>query len=512
MPTKTKRTRGSRSKALAPTLGPLVCAWIERWLVHGEGDFLGQPFTLRPWQKRLIYRAYELNADGSRRYHRALFGFPKGQGKTELGAALGIAELAGPTAFDGWQNGKPRGGPRLSPDIPVAAASYDQADLLFSTASRMIREGPLADYFEVYETEILPKDRAGRMYKVAAVAGTNDGRKPTFFLADELHEWTGKKERVHLVLSNCRAKRRDSWELAITTAGWDSYSLLGQMYEHGKRVRAGKVKDPTFLFEWLEASEDWDLTDPEQLEAAIREANPAAGDFLDFDQVRRRYHESPEFEFRRYHLNQFTAAPERWLPDEWDAQARPERTVEPGTPIVLGFDGAYNRDSTALLGCTIEETPHLFVVGAWERPAQANDWTVDKGEVVGAIEGAVATYDVQRFGFDDTFGRIWSVDFQALEAKGVPVEEWNTRAHSRMGPACGQLYGAVKDGRVTHPGDERLNAHFANTIAKPTSHGLVLTKDHKNSERHIDLAVAAVIAFDLAVRRQEPVARWVPVE
>ena len=54
-------TRASRSPRpkLLPTLGPVVCAWIEQNLVHGEGDYLGEQFRLEPWQTRIIYRLYE---------------------------------------------------------------------------------------------------------------------------------------------------------------------------------------------------------------------------------------------------------------------------------------------------------------------------------------------------------------------------------------------------------------------------------------------------------------------
>src|SRR4051812_9118669 len=101
---KPAKTRASRSTAdpradLPPSLGARVCAWIERYLVHGEGDYLGQPFRLRRWQRALIYRAYELTPEGSRRYSRVLWGFPKGNGKTELAAAVALAELAGPVCF-----------------------------------------------------------------------------------------------------------------------------------------------------------------------------------------------------------------------------------------------------------------------------------------------------------------------------------------------------------------------------------------------------------------------------
>ena len=81
-------------------MGPYVCKWIDQYLVHTEGDYFGQPFRLRPWQKRFLWRAYELNPDGTRRYTRGLLGLAKGNGKSELAAAIACAELAGPVAED----------------------------------------------------------------------------------------------------------------------------------------------------------------------------------------------------------------------------------------------------------------------------------------------------------------------------------------------------------------------------------------------------------------------------
>jgi len=57
--------------------------------------------------------------------------------------------------------------------------------------------------------------------EVAAVAGTNDGGRPTAFLADEVHERLGNKRRVHLVLSNGCAKRVGSRVLNTMTPGCD---------------------------------------------------------------------------------------------------------------------------------------------------------------------------------------------------------------------------------------------------------------------------------------------------
>lgn len=503
---KTPKTRASRSTAkvappaLAPSLGARVCAWIERYLVHGEGDYLGQPFKLRRWQRALIYRAYELNPDGSRRYSRVLWGFPKGNGKTELAAAVALAELAGPVCFAGWdRHGHPRGRARVSPDIPVGAASFEQAALLFGAARNMVRAGPLLAFCEVFDTKILLKGRPGQLYRVAAIAGSNDGKRPTFFVADEVHEWTGNKERVFLVLSNGRAKRKDAWELAISTAGWDSRSLLGKLYSHGKRVRAGEERDPSFLMEWFEASGERDLADEVALEAAIREANPAIGDFLPLANVMQRRREIPEYEFRRYHLNQWVSSPERWLPFGcWEGRQSP-RVVAPGTEIMVGFDGSYSGDATAIVGATLETVPHLFKIKAWEKPVGALEWRVDVLDVEAELRRICTVFTVKGIGCDPFR---WQRTIEVLNEAGLPTHVWPSHQAAHMVPACAAFYEAATNGQLTQDGDPDYARHVANCVVRIDSRGPRITKDHKDSERRIDIAVAGVIAHDLVVRER----------
>src|SRR6266508_3979729 len=120
---------------LPPTLGPRVCRWIERFLVFGEGDFIGEPFRLEHWQRALIYRLHEYDPVTLRRVvRRLLLVLPKGNGKTELVAELCLAELAGPVVAtsDG------RGGLRKSPNIPVAAATGPASSARHSAATSSV--------------------------------------------------------------------------------------------------------------------------------------------------------------------------------------------------------------------------------------------------------------------------------------------------------------------------------------------------------------------------------------
>jgi phage terminase large subunit-like protein len=497
--------------ALPPTLGPQVSRWMERNLVHGPGDRFGRPFRMHPYFRAFVYRAYELKPDGARRFTRAVLGVAKGNAKTEYAGAVACAELGGPVVFDHWDaQGRPVGRRRVSPEIPVAAASFDQADLLFGAARHMVKEGPLAEYFDVFDTEILEKGGPGKMERVAAVAGTNDGKRPTFFVADEVHEWTGKKERVHLVLSNGRAKRTDSWELDISTAGWDINSMLGRKYMHGKRVAIGEVEDDALLFMWYEPSGDVDLANLEQLRQAIREANPAHDSFVDVEALVQRSREIPEFEFRRYHLNQWVDSPERWLPfGAWDSCAAADRVVPDGAEIVLVLDGTYNGESTALMGATIEEKPHLFKLDAWEK-GERDDWKVTIAEAEDAVRRACERFVVRQIGADPNR---WRTTIARFEEEGLPVVAYESHLASRMVPACAQFYDGVVGKLVTHDGDERVGNHIANAVIKIDGRGPRIAKEHKDSDRHIDLAVAAVGAYDLAVRQQsEGDNDWRPIE
>src|SRR5688572_11746472 len=81
--------------AAAPTLrrrtrGAHVIAWIEKYCVHTNGAWIGKPFRLLSWQKRVLYELFEVGSDNLRRYRWALIGVPKKNGKTDLAAALGL--------------------------------------------------------------------------------------------------------------------------------------------------------------------------------------------------------------------------------------------------------------------------------------------------------------------------------------------------------------------------------------------------------------------------------------
>lgn len=431
----------------------------------------------------------------------------KGNAKTELFADDAVTCLAGPVA-------------PLSPNIPVAAASWEQANRLFGAMRLSIEEGPLAEPFKghVFEDRIEHPDHQGVISRIAAIAGTNDGGLPSAIYEDELHEWEGeRRERVDVVLGNSLHKRSPRAQLPdgrvliggqqnrISTAGDDPDSLLKRLYDHGRKVSSGELEDQRFLFLWWEAGDEHDLDSEQGLIDAILEANPAAGTFLDIENLIERFNDTSvaRYEFERYHLNRWVSAPDAWIPlDRWMGRRRKDGLVWPGNGarVWLGFDGSKSRDSTALIGITADK--HTFVVKTWERDQRDPEWTVPRNQVDHEVDEAFKRWDVQLMQCDPPR---WEREVEDW-AERYPgrVLAFDTNVYQLMAPAVGRFHDAVMDATLTHDGDPVLARHVANARTKETRWGLVITKEDKDSPRRIDAAVAAVLAHDGMTAPAEP--------
>lgn len=495
-------------------------------LVHGPGDIVGQPYRLTPANRRFIWEAYALYPDGSRMIDRAIKGEPKGKAKTELVAAIALAELAGPVRFDYWDDdGAPVAKEQISPDIPIAAASFDQADELFSCAKTMVAEGPLEAFLSTFDTEILFKDgRPGRLYRVAAAAGTNDGKKPTFVGFDELHEFLGSRSRVHTVLSNGVAKRKDAWECIITTAGYDPgvemgepETLLGKLYLHGKKVMSGEIQDPGLLFRWLEVRGEVDLNNPAQVRDALLQLYPDGERFQPLVGLQAKVQELVSLgkghEARRYWFNQWTALEDLWLPDgEWAKGNVGQFAFDPDQPMFVGVDSASKHDSHAnvfaqWLGTRTVQTeegpvekPVLRVVAhIWERPKDdkgrpIDGWKLPIAEVENDLRDAHKRYKLDSVNYDPA---LFERSAQQLELEGLPMLEF-PQSNARMVPATQATYELAVQGRLEHDGDAVLARHVASAVAVEVPNGGYRLKK-ANSKAKMDGAIALVMAVGAAV-------------
>ncbi len=218
-----------------------------------------------------------------------------------------------------------------------------------------------------------------------------------------------------------------------------------------------------------------------------RQANPGFGDLVSAEDFESTMLRTPESEFRTKRCNQFTSGLQAWLPaGAWDACADPHVEIEPGAEVVIGFDGSFNNDSTAIVIATCGETPHLEVAACWERPVDAQPgWTVPIGDVEEEIREVARRFYVREIAADPFR---WARSMEVLGEEGLPVEAFSPTPQ-RMTPATQRFYEAVMNRQLTHSGDRRLARHIDSAVLKIDARGQRIVKESKHSGRRIDLAV-----------------------
>lgn len=477
---------------LWPSLGGMACDWIEDNCICGEGDFHGQLMTLRLDQRKFLYRWYEYCPSCDQwRYDEALRGEATGGGKTQFIAAVVALEFAGPELIAPG-----------SPDIAIAAASFDQANLLFSKVATICggrdqvdKASPLLGFFEVYDTEIRFADgRPGRIYRIAAVAGTNEGGLPTLFVRDELHEWGDvgdRKARVATVVGKSTNKRRTHRGrgriISLSTAGFDKdHSLLGALYKRGLRAVRNPAVAPRLLFDWREAPDGLNFKLAKNREKAVIAASGAAGvlwnvkDRVD-DWGKPEY---PPHEWIRYYANKWVdVAEDSWLkdhPQAWSS-CQGKWKSDPAHPFVVSIDMALKRDSVAVT--RIERLPDgRFAVTA--RIWKPDGGRIDHLEVFRYARGLAVGAGFRGVVYDPRF---FEVPARMLEDEGVLAVQFD-QSPQRMAPACGLTYDLIVAGRVVHDGDPDLADHVRSAVKREQERGFTLSKG--KSKHHIDAAVS----------------------
>lgn len=466
--------------------GPLYVDFIESCCRVTKDSYaapVGELLTVRPWTRELIGHVYARRRDGRLRHRQALVGLPRKNVKSTTGAGLGLGGLV--LGADGSE-------------VYSCAADKDQAKIVFGTARRMVELDPdLAGLLKLYR-DAIEYAAAGSVYRaLSAEAFTKEGLNPNLVLFDEVHAQPNRE--LWDVMALASGARRDPLMIGITTAGvrtdaTGQDSLCYGMYQYGKRVASGELVDPAFFMAWWEAAAGADHRDP----ATWQDANPGYGDFIDPEDFASAVLRTPEQEFRTKRCNQWVSTKATWLPHGAWAACAVERPVPDGAEVVLGFDGSFNNDSTALVVVELAEgdqLPHLDVAGCWERPPDADpSWAVSIVEVEEAIRQACLRWRVRAVSCDPYR---WARTLQALDAEGLPMEDF-PQSPQRMVPATQRFYEAVLNGALTHSGDPRLARHIDNAVLRVDQRGARLAKETKSSPRKIDLAVAAVMALDRA--------------
>lgn len=459
--------------------GDHVLEFIRTFLTLG-GSYVGQPFIPLEWMEDAIRDIYLLDPKTLKRKHRTyLLGVPRKNAKSTLGAALALYHLVIDQAD-------------ASPQVISAAGDRKQAKLVFDEAKRMVVASPLlSDACTVFRDEIRCKHNGGIYKAVSADAGLAHGLNPSMVIVDEYH--VHKNADLYTALTTGSATRSQPLTLVISTAGHDLESPLGLLYQYGRKVESGEVDDSSFGFLWYgpKDTEELEPGDP----AVWQRFNPSI-EIMNLDEFASAFKSTPESEFIRYRLNGWTSSAQAFLPHgSWDLLTDKAKALEPKDEVVLGFDGAWKGDSTALVAWRIHDL-HCEVLGVWEAPPDDPHWRTPATEVEDAIRDACATYVVREVAADP-----WRFEQSLLRLmdEGVPIVEFPTNSLARIVPATQSFYTAVMDQTITHNGDPALARHLANAITKADNRGVRIIKEYKSSTKHIDIAVAAIIGLHRAI-------------
>lgn len=501
--------------------------WTERYLRQTLEPFQGLPLILERWQLEFMGEALAVDEFGRQLWQSVALIVSRKNGKTQLLAAYALYRLLND---DGY------------PEILLAAASDKNAGRLFEAVVLFIRANPELEqqvHLREYIGEIVRRDGGGKIIRLATDPTTIDGYNPSLVVCDELHAWTKPRlVKMFAKLVSAGGSRTKRQVFTITTAGEAAdrkAGILGRLLDGNEEAAraADEADGDDDIMEALEQQVGLTISrnragqtlvynysaptlDPSDL-ASMKLANPASWVTTDYLGRQDANPELTNAEVLQFHGCVWAAGERTWLDPHVFEQLSALRKLDESTACVLMFDGSYSRDSTALVGATIEEKPHVWLEAIWEKPPDAGgDWRTPRIEVLAAIADALERYDVEELAMDPPG---WHREVEELEQSygDELVLRFETNQPRRMGPACDDFVQAVLgpglgdpddltatgplergDPELTHDGSEVLIRHIANCVPVPRSGYTVVTKEHPDSPRKIDAAVGAIVAYHRA--------------
>lgn len=335
-----------------------VFNFFERKLRLSEGQFDNQPFVLQPMQEFILGSIFGWKrADGTRRFRRAYIEAGKGCGKSPLVGGIGLYGLV----YDDEPGAQ----------IYAAAATKDQASILFRDAVKMMRQSP------DLSRKVKPSGGFEREYNLAHLksasffrpmskeAGkTGSGLRPHFALCDEVHEHPGPE--IMRMLEAGFKFRRQPLLVMITNSGSDRLSVCWREHEMACNVAAG-TQTPDEIYEYV--GETWPGSDelfsyvcaldkdddPFEDDSCWIKTNPLMGVTVSKEYIASQVAFAKNFPsdapgILRLYFCVWTDAHSSWMPRKTVESVMTEFDIEQheGKPVFLGVDLSRHQDLTCV--------------------------------------------------------------------------------------------------------------------------------------------------------------------
>lgn len=495
---------GTRKRRL--TRGERNVQWIQQVCRIPEGKFVGESVVLRPWQQKIIKGIYDSPT------RRAIISFGRKNAKTTLSAFLLLLHLCGPEA-------------RHNSQLYSAAQSREQASILFALAAKVVRMSPdLHGFVTVRDTaKQLFCEELGTLYRaLSADASTAYGLSPVFTVHDELGQVKGPRSELYEALETASGAQEEPLSIVISTQAPTDADLLSVLIDDAKTGQDPKTKL------WLYTAED--SVDPFS-EKALKQANPAYGDFLNPVEVREqaesaRRMPSRESNYRNLILNQRVSQTSPFIPRAiWVAcSGEPDEMIFRSRTVYAGLDLSARNDLTALAMVAQDDegywhvkteffAPLLGVKDRSLRDRAPYDMWADRGfitltpgasvdyEVVAERLAELADdYDIAAIAYDR-----WRMDVLKAELKRIgrelPLVEFG-QGFKDMSPALDTLEGELLNERLLHGAHPVLTWCASNAIASRDPSGNRKLDKSKATGR-IDGMVALAMALGVTSKADE---------
>lgn len=487
-------------------------------LRHSKGEWAGRPIVLEPWQQFHLWNLFGwLREDGTRRFRTGYLEVARKNGKSTIGAGIGLYLLAA--------DGEP------GAEIYTAATKRDQARIIHQESVRMVKQSPvLARDLTLYKDNIHNRTTFSKFEPLGRDSQTMDGLNVHGAIIDELHAHpTGE---LWDVLETGTGSRRQPLMYAVTTAGNRRQSICGQFHDYTEKVLSQVVEDDAWhglIYSLDRDRESGELEDWENEESWVK-ANPNLGVSKKRSDMQDKAAKAKAMParlnaFLQKELNIWVSGAARWIdPDRW--RACNLRTIDPaelaGRKCYGGLDLSSTLDITAWLlvfpplpgdGDTIYDILCRFWIpadniaervkrdrvpyDAWLRQGLLTATpgnVVDYDFILAQIRADASLYKIQEIAFDP-----WNATdvSNKLSDDGATMVEFRQGFYS-MNPAMKSLEVAIQRRSINHGGNQVLAWMADNLVARQDPAGN-LKPDKDQSREKIDGMVALIMGHHRAV-------------
>jgi phage terminase large subunit-like protein len=492
--------------------GNRVINFIENLRHHKGRQFAGNLFILEPWQTFLLGSVFGWQKKtGGRRYKESYTEIPRKNGKTALGAGVGIFGL---TADQ-----------EPGAEIYSIASKRDQAAICWDASKRMIEVTPgLKERIKTGKASVWYNPLGNKFVPLSKDTKKMDGLNPHIVIGDETHAWEDRM--LYDQIDDAFGSREQPLFFLITTAGNNMEGVCFDLRKHVIAILEGN-EDESYMDEeyfgficTLDKDDDW------KDESVWIKANPNLGVSKDWDYLRRQVKKAQQIPSKKNavlnkQFNIWTEAGETWLDmDRWKENGKSYDLAKLAKEKChMGIDLSTIQDITAVVmlfppGVYKEWViyPRMYIpgdnVGKKERADRVpyGLWVeqgylqttpgdvIDLDFIYEDILQMNEEYNVIDAGYDP-----WKAVELAtkLDAEGMEVVQMR-QGHATLGAPSTEFEKKVMAKQFRHGGHPVLRWMAGNTVTISDNNENI-RPDKKKSTKRIDGIVASIMALGRAM-------------